>query len=605
MASPENTVPENPSKEVPELQAACETSKDTNPKVEVPVDRPPSTASSGSNSESLSAYAERTVAAIAQRDSTVADPTLDHTPLVETPAANDKAHKESESSTIEVAPKRPPNIEGQDKTDGRNLDSSGDEEEGKDGRKTASRPTIQDLFSTDASEFEDLLDGSGVSGPVLRGAGSGFFTVPSSSQEEEEEIDLTANISADPIMDLPGPTTSTPTQPRQLSVSGRAALRKCFTENRPIKLPIGHPVVAFSEGQIHTVLRTISDESLLSSFHLMKSLLLQAADGKVITKERCRHVRRSGTPHPDSGSSSGGECNETDLSSGAYTSGAFNSDEDPGSLDVQIEFDQTPQVVTPRKKPSLQDDTGPMMLASPGSGYSVEDYAPLSRLLPKTADKRQASKPPAKRRRVATRPGKVMKEAYFKGIRWTKTFVTGPLDPVHNQHKFYCQICKTNVSIYSKGAREIIRHYQGESHLRKDQRWRFEHLGVTDQITGITQNQVRGRDGYILTPLELEREKPYFENAPLVNVGEKFPFYDDYIANTGSHQTTEDQRASAQIALIGSFIPHDGNILLRQSLWSKVGEYMNHKEQFSPFDWSSATLTVCILISPFLRGFVP
>ena len=153
---------------------------------------------------------------------------------------------------------------------------------------------------------------------------------------------------------------------------------------------------------------------------------------------------------------------------------------------MQIEFDQTPQVVTPRKKPSLQDDTGPMMLASPGSGYSVEAYAPLSRLLPKTADKRQASKPPAKRRRVATRPGKVMKEAYFKSIRWTKTFVTGPLDPVHNQHKFYCQICKTNVSIYSKGAREIIRHYQGESHLRK------ENLGVTDQITGITQHQVRG-----------------------------------------------------------------------------------------------------------------
>ena len=481
------------------------------------------------------------------------------------------------------------------------MDSSGEEEEEQDDREVVSRPTIQDLYSTDASEVDDLPDGSGVSGPVLRGVSSGFFTVPSSLQEEEEEIDQAPNASADPLMDSPGPTTSTPTQPRQLSISGRAALRKCFTENRPIKLPTGHPVVAFSEGQIHTVLRTISDESLLSSFHLMKYLLLQAADGKVITKERCRHVRRSGTPHPDSGSSSSGECNETDQSSGGYTSGAFNSDEDPGSLDVQIEFDQSPQVVTPRKKTSPQGDTGPMMLASPESGYSIEDYAPLSRLLPKTAGKRQTSKPPAKRRRVATKPGKFMKDAYFKGIKWTKTFVIGPLDPVHNQHKFYCQICKTNVSIYSKGTREIIRHYQGESHLRKDQRWRFEHLGVTDQLTGITQHQVRGRDGHILTPLELEREKPYFENAPLVNVGEMFPFYDDYIANTGCQQTTEDQRASAQIALIGSFIPHDGNILLLQSQWSRVGDHMNHKEQFSPFDWSSATLTVCTLINLFFQ----
>ena len=65
MESSESTVAENPSKKVPELQATCGASKDTNPKEEVPVDRPPSTASSGSNSESLSAYAERTVEAIA------------------------------------------------------------------------------------------------------------------------------------------------------------------------------------------------------------------------------------------------------------------------------------------------------------------------------------------------------------------------------------------------------------------------------------------------------------------------------------------------------------------------------------------------------------
>ena len=189
-----------------------------------------------------------------------------------------------------------------------------------------------------------------------------------------------------------------------------------------------------------------------------------------------------------------------------------------------------------------------------------------------------------------------MKESNFKGIKRTKTFVTGSLDPIHNQHKFYCQICKSNVSIRSKGAREIIRHYQGETHLRKDQRWRFEHLSVTDKVTGVTKHQVRGKDGHILTPLELEREKPLFENAPLVDVGEKYPFYDEYITNSESQQTTEDQQASTQIALVGNFVPYDGNISLLQTLCSRVGEYMNYKEQFSPFDWSSATMTV----SPFL-----
>ena len=103
-----------------------------------------------------------------------------------------------------------------------------------------------------------------------------------------------------------------------------------------------------------------------------------------------------------------------------------------------------------------------------------------------------------------------MKEAYFKGIQWTRTFVTGPLDPEHNKHKFYCQICKTNVSIFSKGTREIMRHFQCESHFRKDHRRRFEHLKKKDKITGREVHEVRGKKGQVLTPLELERERKTF-----------------------------------------------------------------------------------------------
>ena len=101
-----------------------------------------------------------------------------------------------------------------------------------------------------------------------------------------------------------------------------------------------------------------------------------------------------------------------------------------------------------------------------------------------------------------------MKEAYFKVIRWTKIFVTGSLDPAHKKYKFYCRICKSNVSIYSKGAKEIIRHYQSESHLRKDQLWRYTYLKKVDEVTGIETHQVRGKNGVILTPLELEKKAP-------------------------------------------------------------------------------------------------
>ena len=185
-----------------------------------------------------------------------------------------------------------------------------------------------------------------------------------------------------------------------------------------------------------------------------------------------------------------------------------------------------------------------------------------------------------------------MKEASFKGIRWTKTFVTGPLDPLITNISFTARSVKPMYSRFSKGTREIIRHYQGESHLRKDQRWRLEHSRSVDEVTATVKHHVRGKDGHVLTAFELEKKKPLFEDAPIVDIGESFPFYDEYIASLGGQKTSEDLHASTQIALIGKFVPHDGNVLLLQTLWTRTAEFMNHKEQFSPFKWSSATLTV-------------
>ena len=123
-----------------------------------------------------------------------------------------------------------------------------------------------------------------------------------------------------------------------------------------------------------------------------------------------------------------------------------------------------------------------------------------------------------------------MKEAYFRGMEWTRTFVSGPVDPRWNPYKFYCQICKANISIYGKGAREILRHHATEKHLRKDQRWRYEYLYQVDPVTRTKIHQVRGRDGKLLTPYQLGIKLPKFIGTQLVEVGQKLPFYDEYMA---------------------------------------------------------------------------
>ena len=244
---------------------------------------------------------------------------------------------------------------------------------------------------------------------------------------------------------------------------------------------MGHRTVAFTEPQIHVVLRTISSETVQSSVNVMNSLLMHAAHGGT---QKLGHFRKNvqrtaANVQPVFDGSDGGtdtECYSTD----GYTSSALPSDEDIANFDVNPSANLVPGFSeADTLGPEVSDSTtlSPTQFGIPCPGFSEGDYAPLSSIRATPMTTTTGRSPPRKRRRMIKEPGKVMKPAYFKGIQWTRVFVTGPLDPVHNkQVQLYCQFRKTNVSIFSKGACEIVRHYQSETHLRKDQHWRFEHL---------------------------------------------------------------------------------------------------------------------------------
>ena len=126
-----------------------------------------------------------------------------------------------------------------------------------------------------------------------------------------------------------------------------------------------------------------------------------------------------------------------------------------------------------------------------------------------------------------------------------------------------------------------MRHYPAKSHLRKDQFWQYTHLCRKDQVTGVVTHQVRGKNGVLLTPLELEKEKASFENALLVDLGAEFPFYEDYLAPQEGRQTTGSARDSTQIAQIATMV--SGDIALLHTLWNQVGMIMGYQEAFAPF----------------------
>ena len=423
-----------------------------------------------------------------------------------------------------------------------------------------------DFFQTDTSEVEDLYDSAGAdttaNKPTL--IAPTFFD-PEATHPEELEGGQYYDISSVIAKARLPKDTST------LTVPGRVLLKKYFSEAPPVRLPIGHRTLALSEPQLHTLLKVISDEAVATSLRTVQTLVSDTlkAGGRLYSggliprgANTVRSISESSVDEPSRGGHTTDE----------YTSRALSSDDEFFARQVR------PPLASTSDPPLTTAPNRPEELAlSPG--FTASDYQPLSQLRP-APEGPSTSRRTRKRRRLTGSTGKVMKEAYFKGIKWTRTFVTGPLDPEHNRHKFYCQLCKSNISIFSKGAREIIRHYQSESHLRKDQRWRFEHLRSVDKVTGQLRHEFRGRDGHILTALELEKEKPLFENAVLVDIGDKHPFYDDYMAGVTSSSSFEEIRLCTQISLIGYFGPRGGDVLVLQSLWNQVCVAANHKEPF-------------------------
>ena len=100
------------------------------------------------------------------------------------------------------------------------------------------------------------------------------------------------------------------------------------------------------------------------------------------------------------------------------------------------------------------------------------------------------------------------------------------------------------------------------------------------------------KNGQILTPLELEKEKPIFMEAPLVETGCSYPFYDEYMAGLGS---VVNQIMCADFHDCSSAATRSGDLHVLQSLWSQIGTVTNHQTLFSPYDWGSSRLAVSII----------
>ena len=389
----------------------------------------------------------------------------------------------------------------------------------------------------------------------------------------------------------------------QLSASGRALIKENFEEATPVHLPPGHSTLALNEGQVSHMLKVLADEAVKSSLKAMENLVHQASRLNLGQQQSSAFVmpmsKRPSSRCSDIGTQSG--CSSGHASD---TSGAIKSNDDLGSIGFVYEHsDLESQRITPHpagpsgnRHVDLVSKETTTRVESPGAqtlaGLKAETVAEKA----KSSCRKKQRKAPARSGRGnghhVPRACKVMKEAYFKVMEWMRTFVSGPVDPRWNPYKIYCQLCKGNISIYGRGAREILRHHTTERHLRKDQRWRYEHLSTEDPITKQVRHYVRGKDGRLLTPYELQLELPKFIGVELIDIGEKLPFYDEYLQGTDYMASSSENWVRLQISVLGNYLRSYGDISTLTEFWRAIGVVVNHQSLFTDFNWSKERLSV-------------
>ena len=458
----------------------------------------------------------------------------------------------------------------------------------------------------DETRTEEVGDTSSqASGPPL------FAYLPICNEAENTEEGTSSDTFA-PIPDSTRPSTSAAHDPkvRELSGRSRAILKQYFDEDAStISFPLGHRTVAFTEPQIYHLLRVLTDETLRMSYSTMEQMVIGAVRGGPVTSssrtDRFKLRPRAQTPGPrlqsDSEGSSRGEYDPgsgTDTSEGSSAGReskgfeSFNETDSSGDMAlISHAFKEPFSNVPPSRRVLLAD---PTQVGFESTEQSSLD-ATLSELRTKTSPAQppvpSSSKLPKMKRRGHTQ-GVPMKEEFFSKLGWTRSFITGPADPLHNPYMVWCHICKKNISVKTEGTLEILRHHRTENHFRRDQRWRYEHLKSVDPVTGKVQHRVRGRNGKILTKIELAKELLKFIHVELVNIGERFPFYDDFVKGTSTTLVTPASRTKTQIHLIGDFVQQLVDLRRLRKLWAQIGSLTNYQTSYCDFDWGEERISV-------------
>ena len=169
---------------------------------------------------------------------------------------------------------------------------------------------------------------------------------------------------------------------------------------------------------------------------------------------------------------------------------------------------------------------------------------------------------------------------------------TGPIDREMSPYKWWCRVCRVELSLMSRGVLELLSHYRTEGHLVKEHRIRLETPGAPlfdqheNELLGIALQEAK-RIAKEMYPIS-----PQLDSCKLLVGQERIP---DLTSTTSPSESI-----IAQISVLEHGLRNGGHIDCFIGIWNEMATHTLGTSEARNFSWNHPRLFVSVVFFLFV-----
>ena len=167
-----------------------------------------------------------------------------------------------------------------------------------------------------------------------------------------------------------------------------------------------------------------------------------------------------------------------------------------------------------------------------------------------------------------------------------KFAATGPLDASKTPYKWWCRVCRTELSLMSRGPLEIVSHYRSDTHLIREHRIRMEIPGMP----------LFDKDEKEILGIELQNARRVAkETHPIAHqLDGRHPLVGQSVVPAPNFDSSPTEKVLFQISIIEYGLRHGGSMECLTGIYEELAR-LTPTDQFPSQNWSPQRLFVSII----------